>query len=135
MRTPVPLRISAASLSLALVLGASLAGCFAYHHPEPQGPSVAPPPAASRGHGPPPHAPAHGYRRKHAPDGVELVYDAGVQVYVVMGREAVYWDGDRYLRWANGAWQASVRIDGVWVGIGSHQVPPALAARYTGRRG
>ena len=31
-------------------------------------------PTVSRGKGPPAHAPAHGYRRKHAA-GMELVYD------------------------------------------------------------
>ena len=34
--------------------------------------------------GPPPHAPAHGYRHKH-PDGVELVYKSNIGGYAVVG--------------------------------------------------
>lgn len=33
--------------------------------------------SAGRGNGPPPHAPAHGYRNKQRANGVELVYDSG----------------------------------------------------------
>jgi hypothetical protein len=63
-------------------------------------------------------------------DQVDLVYDAEVGVYVVLGREAVYWDGERYLRWADGHWQAAVRIEGVWVGIGTQDLPPRLVAKH-----
>lgn len=33
--------------------------------------------SVGRGNGPPPHAPAHGYRHKHRAKSVEIVYDSG----------------------------------------------------------
>jgi hypothetical protein len=47
--------------------------------------------------GPPPWAPAHGYRHKHA-QGMELVYDAQLGVYVVVGRDGLYFRHDRFYR-------------------------------------
>jgi hypothetical protein len=117
---------------LAALLSGTTLGCVVYRHGHPH-PVLTPTPRHAAKHGPPPHAPAHGYRHKHAQDGLELVYDAGVEVYVVFDREAVYWDGVRYLRWVNGEWQASVEIDGVWLTIGSAEVPAKLVERHPHR--
>ena len=87
-----------AGLCTALAAGAVVAaGCVHHHHHEGPAPGAYPGPPPGKP-GPPPHAPAHGYRRKN-PDGIEVVFDVGVGVYVVLGHDGIYWDGGRYLRW------------------------------------
>ena len=46
--------------------------------------------------GPPPWAPAHGYRHKH--HGADLVFDAHIGVYVVVGHPHVYFHDGHYFR-------------------------------------
>ena len=75
--------------------------------------------------GPPPHAPAHGYRHKH-PDGVVLVYSTRIGVYVVSGYTDVYFQSDWYYRAHKGAWQQSRHIDGPWRTCDVKKVPPGL---------
>ncbi len=79
--------------------------------------------------GPPPHAPAHGYRQKHhRSDGgeVDLVFDSGLGVYVVVGVPGrYYWDG-YYLRVDGDQWYASVSLDGDWEKRGARKLPPGL---------
>ena len=60
--------------------------------------------------GPPPHAPAHGYRYKHA-DGVELIYHAGMKVYLVTSVPDHYFWKDNYYRQRGGKWQQSPRTN------------------------
>jgi hypothetical protein len=81
--------------------------------------------------GPPPHAPAHGYRHKHRQRGVDLVFDSGLGVYVVVGYP-FYFHKDRFYRHHDGVWQISVRIDGGWRGVADHEVPQTL---YWGKKG
>jgi hypothetical protein len=82
--------------------------------------------------GPPPHAPAHGYR--HRQGDVDLVFDAGIGVYVVVGLPHYYWDGRHYLRWSEARWESCDRIDGVWIVEGPDRLPPGLAKKYHGKR-
>jgi hypothetical protein len=89
---------------------------------------------APRGKGPPPHAPAHGYRRKLQQDGVTLELDSGRGVYVVVELEDVFFFEKRYYRCATEGWLASVRPDGGWIAIGIGDVPAGLRD-YTPRRG
>jgi len=66
-----------------------------------------------RHHGPPPHAPAHGYRHKHRHHGenLELVFDSDAGVYIVIGvPDRYYWNG-YYLRIDGEQWYASVNLD------------------------
>ncbi len=78
--------------------------------------------------GPPPHAPAHGYRQQH--DGnVELVFDAEIGVYVVVGHKDHYHDGEHYFRWARGQWRMSTRLGGGWVSVSTRELPPGLRAK------
>ncbi len=70
--------------------------------PPPSGPPVVV--DEGHGHGPPPWAPAHGYRRnhqrayQHRDATVDLAFDSGLGVYVVVGLpNYYYWDGF-YLR-------------------------------------
>lgn len=111
------------------MLATAAAGCayvHDYHHHDGKAP-----PAHAQVYqpGPPPHAPAHGYRHKHH-GGVELVFDAGLGVYVVVGHAGHYHDGDRYYRWKDGGWSVSVRLDGGWSRVAAHDVPPGLRAKH-----
>jgi hypothetical protein len=80
-----------------------------------------------RGYGPPPHAPAHGYRYMH--DGAVLVYDAGLGLYVVRGFPGVYFYNNRYYRWHKKHWTISHRYDGPWKLVHRKYVPPSLRDR------
>jgi hypothetical protein len=72
--------------------------------------------------GPPPHAPAHGYRHKHA-DGVVLVYDAGMKVYLVTSAsDRYYWKGNYYRR-RGGQWQLSTSLQGPWKVASKSKLP------------
>jgi len=111
---------------LAVWLGGSN-GCIHHHHYPDASPEL-----HGRSGGPPPHAPAHGYRR-HQADGVELVYDGEIGVYLVVGRSGHYHDGRHYFRWVDGEWMMSVRLDGGWIVVSSNEVPTGLVARYAGK--
>lgn len=76
--------------------------------------------------GPPPHAPAHGYRHKHAEHGTELVFDSGLGVYVVMNMEDLFFFDDLYIRFGEGSWQVAVRTDGPWRSAKENEVPVKL---------
>lgn len=75
--------------------------------------------------GPPPHAPAHGYRHKHS-NGVVLVYESSIGVYVVSGYRDVYFYKNSYYRMHKNRWQASHRVDGPWRQSSDKKVPPGL---------
>ena len=75
--------------------------------------------------GPPAHAQAHGYHRKHAGD-VELVYDSGSGVYVVVGFPDHYYYNDQFYRLCGAEWQVSLTLDAGWVRISEDRVPPGL---------
>ncbi len=69
-----------------------------------------------RHNGPPPHAPAHGYRHKHRHQGenLELVFDSDRGVYIVVGvPDRYYWNGS-YLRIDGDQWYASMNLDRGW---------------------
>ena len=100
-----------------------LGGCVYPHH-HPRSPKV-----HAHKSGPPPHAPAHGHRHKQR-DGIELVYDSEIGIYVVAGHSHHYHDGQHYFRWVEGKWMMSARMDHGWVVVSSHDVPTHLMARY-----
>lgn len=104
--------------TVAVLAGGVLSACV--YGPEPGG-------------GPPPWAPAHGYRRKH-PSGATLVYDAGLGVYVVAGMPGYYYVDDRFYRIVDGGWHAAVDINGPWHGSNTRGLPPGLAKKQ-GRGG
>lgn len=116
-----------AGLAAALVtfLLGPLGGCVHHVHSE-RAPKV-----VGHGHGPPPHAPAHGHRHKRHQDQLELIFDAGLGVYVVVDRPNYYWHRDRYLHWASGSWRVSHRLGGSWVEISSEAVPAGLVAKHS----
>ncbi|MFX0204099.1 MAG: hypothetical protein ACFFCW_49000 [Candidatus Hodarchaeota archaeon] len=86
-------------------------------------------PGKKRGHGPPPHAPAHGYRRK-LPSGVEVVFDFDCGVYVVVGLEKHFWLDGQYYRFCNGQWEFSMTIENGWKVVCEEKLPPGLRKKY-----
>ncbi len=81
----------------------------------------------SRGNGPPPHAPAHGYRAKH--QGHELRFDTGLGVYIVVDIPNTYFHNGLYLRLGpDGSWQASLAIGTGWRPAHDREVPSKLDA-------
>jgi hypothetical protein len=87
-----------------------------------------------KGKGPPAHAPAHGYRHKHHRDDVELIYDSGPGVYVVVGFPGHYYLDGRYFRQDKDVWQLSTSIDGDWKMTDVKRVPPGVL-KAAGDRG
>jgi hypothetical protein len=92
-------------------------------------------------HGPPPWAPAHGYRHKHAGayqsrDGtVDLVFDSGLGVYVVVGiPNSYYWNGT-YLRIAGDRWMRAPYLDAHWSPCPPDAVPSALRSKSAKAKG
>lgn len=79
--------------------------------------------------GPPPWAPAHGYRHKHA--GHELRFDAQLGVYVVVGLPHVYFQSDHYYRRVDSHWERCRKLDKAkWKAIDAAAVPTSLAKHY-----
>ena len=74
--------------------------------------------------GPPPHAPAHGYRHKHG--NVFLVYKSSLGVYVVNGHAGHYFYKNNYYRSHKGAWQISVGVGGPWKKVKERKLPKGL---------
>jgi len=82
-------------------------------------------------HGPPPHAPAHGYRHKY--EGVELVYDSGRGVYVVVDFPLHFYFEGSYYRYHEPHWEVSVHVEGPWESISEEALPPGLRVKGKGK--
>ncbi len=80
--------------------------------------------------GPPAHAPAHGYRKKHGSH--DLSYDSGLGVYVVVGSPSYYYWNDFYWRLRDGIWIQASAFDGPWIVVQNTQqkLPPGLAKKH-----
>ena len=78
--------------------------------------------------GPPAHAPAHGYRRKHV-DGMELVFDTGRGVYVVVGLSDHYYHDGHFYRLSGGIWEMSPKPDGHWKVVSDNSLPIGLQVK------
>jgi hypothetical protein len=90
--------------------------------------------------GPPAHAPAHGYRRKHGyhhthrhkrptPQphvAVELRFDESLGVHVVVGHDGIYFHADHYYRLGDTGWEWSAQLGHAWVAAPDHGVPTGL---------
>ncbi len=74
--------------------------------------------------GPPPHAPAHGYRQKH--EGVALVFNSDLGLYVVDGHAGHYYYESHFYRVDEGVWQMSVHFEGPWKAVSRSKLPPGL---------
>ena len=80
-------------------------------------------------HGPPPHAPAHGYRHKHHSHGVDLVFDSEFGVYAVVGMHDIFFYDDHFYRYLDGGWSVSVGLDRGWVRVEPRKLPKGLARK------
>ncbi len=78
-----------------------------------------------KGKGPPPHAPAHGFRHKHQ-DGIELEYDSGLGVYFSVKMPSVYFYNGFYIRLSDGYWEVAASFNGPWRPEVEGQVPYKL---------
>jgi hypothetical protein len=116
VRKRIPLfRMACAS---AIFVLASCDSVGVYRMPKPPwGPKI--------GHGPPAHAKAHGYRRKHI-GGHELVYDSSHGVYVVVGLANCYYHEGYFYRLRGDLWEVSLRADSGWGPTAHHTLPPGL---------
>jgi hypothetical protein len=81
-----------------------------------------------RGHGPPAHARARGYRNKQVA-GVELSYDSGLDLYVVVGRSDHYYHNGNFYRYHGAGWQISSEPDGKWKMVSRQSLPPGLQTK------
>ncbi len=77
--------------------------------------------------GPPPHAPAHGYRHKH--QGVDLVYDSGHGVYVVVELPNHFYFKGQYYRQRETQWEIGVHVDGPWKVVVEESLPKGLRGK------
>ena len=117
-----------AELFAALVIVVTVAGC--------QGIVLAPRaggPVAVHQSGPPPHAPAHGYRHKHRA-GPEFRFDSHLGVYIVKGNTDIYFHDGWFIRIRSGAWQVSATLDGHWTDRPADWVPPGLRAKHHAKK-
>ena len=83
--------------------------------------------------GPPPWAPAHGYRHKHQ-TGAEIVFDSHLGVYIVAGRTNIYFHDGWFLRIRSGNWEVSASLDGQWKARSSDRVPPGLRSKHHAKK-
>jgi len=83
-------------------------------------------------YGPPPHAPAHGYRHR-LPDGLVLVYDASFGVYTVTGYSSVYYFNGIYYRQVRNRWESSPSFRKRWRVVNYDVLPGGLQKKYQRR--
>jgi len=82
--------------------------------------------------GPPPHAPAHGYR--HHQSAVDLRFDAQLGVYVVIGHPNHFFDDGHYFRRVGSRWErCGSWKKGNWKTVEVAVVPVSLARHYRGK--
>jgi len=114
------------TLLFSVALTASFACVHHHHHggASPQAVVVHEP-------GPPPHAPAHGYRHRHPhyPD-VELVFDSSLGLYVAVDLDGVFFHHDHFYREIDGVWHWSRRPTREWVVVKAAKLPPGLAKKH-----
>ena len=80
--------------------------------------------------GPPPHAPAHGYRHKNH-EGHELEYNSKISVYAVVNLPETYFGNNLYIRMSsNGTWLVSTTLRGGWRPAAHGEVPYSLRSYY-----
>ncbi len=86
-------------------------------------------PVVVRQAGPPPHAPAHGYRHKHQ-SGAEIRFDSYLDVYVVVGHTDIYFRDGWFVRMRSGIWEVSATLSGPWEPKAAEWVPPGLRSKH-----
>jgi hypothetical protein len=79
----------------------------------------------TKSHGPPPHAPAHGYRAKTS-EGLAIAYDSKLEVYVLVGLSNHYYYKGLYYRLDGHGWEVSAKLHGSWQAVAEHKMPLTL---------
>ena len=74
--------------------------------------------------GPPPYAPAHGYRHRY--HDYDMRYDSNLGCYVVLGMPNVYFSNGVYLRFSGDRWTSAIGVGGPWRIAGSAEIPVLL---------
>lgn len=75
--------------------------------------------------GPPPHAPAHGYRHKHK--GHDMDYDMKIGAYIVVRVPDTYFYDNLFIRlFSDGRWMVSAHLNSGWRLADANEVPPRL---------
>jgi len=93
-----------------------------------KGPGASSPKAKYQKPGPPPHAPAHGYRHKHHGQN-ELIYDSKIGAYIVLNIPETYFGNNLYIRMStDGRWLVSATSEGGWRVAVGNEVPYKLKA-------
>ncbi len=114
-------------LWMGLLLGAALMGfmgCNTFGDVS-HGPVAEHPQVTGKGHGPPPHAPAHGYRHKHEHQTLE--YDREAGAYVVVHVPDTYFFDGLYMRLSqDGRWVVSTTLHSGWRLAVGNEVPYKL---------
>ena len=83
---------------------------------------------------PPSHAPAHGYRQQH--HDVDMVFDSGIDAYIVLGFDNLFFFNSNYMRFYDGYWHYSARHNGRWHRANDRHVPHKLRkARKRNKQG
>ncbi|HEX9641048.1 MAG TPA: hypothetical protein VGB13_07020 [Candidatus Krumholzibacteria bacterium] len=100
-----------------------LPGCSRHYHSRSAASTTVVQPGKQ--HGPPPHAPAHGYRHKLG-DGNQLRYDSGMKIYIVVDRADHYYDDGFYFRFRSDSWEMSASLSGEWAAASTSKLPKAL---------
>ena len=80
------------------------------------------------GHGPPPHAPAHGYRQHH--QGAALAFDSKLGVYLVVGYSGHFYSDGHFLRFHGDSWQVSSSLRGPWGAYSPASLPTGLRSNH-----
>ena len=109
-------------VSAFLLIAVGLSGCVAVTLDD----------KSHRGHGPPSHAPAHGYQKHH--QGAELVFDSKIGVYVVVGRSDHFYYGSRFLRFHADSWEVSTSLSGPWSAYPPASLPPGLRGPHPSKK-
>ena len=74
--------------------------------------------------GPPPYAPAHGYR--HHYHNHDMIYDSGIRAYIIVGMPDYYYDNGFYFRYSDYGWQISGSLSDGWKVTDERRVPKKL---------
>jgi hypothetical protein len=119
-------KILSALVFLLLVVGTDVSCTKEYH----QHPTT----TKQKRHGPPPHAPAHGYRAKTS-EGIAIVYDSRLRVYVVIDISNHYYYNGFYYRLNEDRWEGCAHIHGSWQPVAENKVPPGLRSGAKKKKG
>ena len=101
------------------------AACVVVNRPPPRRASASLP---GRGVGPPPHAPAHGYRHKYG--GRDLVFDSALGVYAVVDLRDLWFLDGSYFRLGGDHWEIGVGVEGPWRVAVLSAVPVRLREKH-----